>query len=61
MGHLGRRLKDFSLSRLTTLTGCWTGWSGWTPLDALLPSERRRANSLRTMTLTSFGSLLLAH
>ena len=31
------------------------------PIDALLPSERRRANGLRTMTLTSFGSLLLAH
>jgi hypothetical protein len=30
-------------------------------IDALPPSERRRANGLRTVTLTSFGSLLLAH
>ena len=31
-----------TLSRLTTLTGCWTGWSGWTAkLD-------RRAVAFRT-------------
>ena len=29
-------------------------------IDALLPSERRRANDLRTVALLSFGNLLLA-
>ena len=50
-----------ALSRLTTLTGVGEGGQGGRPYRRATASERRRANVLRTMTLTSFGSLLLAH
>ena len=50
-----------ALSRLTTLTGVGQGDQGGRDYRRAIASERRRANVLRTMTLTSFGSLLLAH
>ena len=62
-GHADASRPDLAaLTGLTTLTGAGQGsQDGQPPIDALLPSERRRANVLRTMTMTSFGSLLLAH